>query len=241
MSVVAMRLAGPIQSWGSESRFVHRRTETVPTKSGVLGLIAAAKGLRRFDPIEELVGLRMGVRADQPGQLVRDFQTARRATRDRSGTIEWKPLPVSHRYYLSDAVFLVVLEGDRRLLEGIDEALKAPSFPLYLGRRSCPPVQPLRLGIYDVDLQEALTTIDWQASEHHQRRRRERVVTLETLRDVRTGEEGTETIHDHPISFDPNRRLHAWRSVVRGTVQVTNPFGHEELRAEHDPIEAAGG
>lgn len=236
-----MRLAGPIQSWGSESRFVHRRTEPMPTKSGVLGLVAAAKGIRRLDPIEELVGLRMGVRIDQPGQLVRDFQTARRSVKERNGTIRWEPLPVSHRYYLSDAVFLVVLEGDRRLLEGVDQALQEPQFPLYLGRRSCPPTQPLRLGIFDVDLEEGLAGIDWQAGTHHQRQRRGRVVALETVRDVKKGEKGTETIHDHPVSFDPNRRLHAWRTVIRETVQVTNPFGREEPRAEHDPIEAAGG
>ena len=82
MTVVAFRLAGPLQSWGSRSRFVRRETEKAPTKSGVLGLVAAAKGIRRTDPLESLLGLRFGVRVDQPGQLVRDFQTAQRPKKE---------------------------------------------------------------------------------------------------------------------------------------------------------------
>ena len=135
MTVVALRLAGPLQSWGLESRFVRRTTHAEPTKSGVLGLVAAAKGLRRTDPLEELLTLRMGARVDQPGTLVRDFQTAIRREKGRDP----KSMPLSYRYYQGDAVYLAVLEGDAALVAGIDEALRRPGFPLYLGRRSCPP------------------------------------------------------------------------------------------------------
>src|ERR1700704_1897677 len=113
MSTVALRLAGPLQSWGSGSRFVRRSTDSAPTKSGIIGLVAAAKGIRRTDPLEQLLGLRLGVRVDQPGQLLRDFQTARRPERGRHGELTWKALPLSYRYYLADAVFLAVLEGEQ--------------------------------------------------------------------------------------------------------------------------------
>ena len=76
MTVLLLRLAGPMQAWGDNSRFTRRDTRMIPTKSGVLGLLAAADGRRRTDPIEDLAGLRFGVRVDQPGQLQRDFQTA---------------------------------------------------------------------------------------------------------------------------------------------------------------------
>ena len=66
MTVVALRLAGPLQSWGSGSRFVRRTTETAPTKSGVLGLIAAAQGIRRIGSIEHLLKLVLG-----PDELAR--------------------------------------------------------------------------------------------------------------------------------------------------------------------------
>lgn len=241
MSVLALRLAGPLQAWGSGSRFVRRATEMAPTKSGVIGLVAAAKGLRRSDPLEELLGLRLGVRIDQPGQLVRDFQTARRSRKERDGSVRWSSLPLSYRYYVGDAVYLVLLEGGRSLLDGLDAAVRSPVFPLYLGRRSCPPAGPVALGVFDHILDSALAELPWQAGQHRQRRVRERTVRLETMRDAAPGEPLAETVHDEPVSFDPHRRLYAWRSVVRGSVLVDNPRGVAEPTGEHDPMPALGG
>ncbi|MGH3805019.1 MAG: type I-E CRISPR-associated protein Cas5/CasD, partial [Pseudonocardiaceae bacterium] len=107
MSVVALRLAAPMQSWGV-NRFIRRGTQPEPTKSGVLGLIAAAKGIRRTDPLEDLLQLRLGIRVDQPGQLVRDFQTE---IQWATGRKKQNSLPLSYRYYQGDAVYLAVLEG----------------------------------------------------------------------------------------------------------------------------------
>jgi CRISPR system Cascade subunit CasD len=237
MTVVALRLAGPLQSWGSGSRFVRRTTEIAPTKSGVLGLIAAAQGIRRTEPLEHLLKLRMGVRIDQPGQLLRDFQTARRPEKARDGSVVWKPLPLSYRYYMSDAIYLVVLEGDRPLLEGIDEALRSPEFPLYLGRRSCPPAGAVALGVHDSDLETALEKAKWLASKRHQEtRKREKEVSLDTVRDVSEGEKSEDSYLDTPISFDPNQRQYAWRPVIRGHARVPNPSWVEDARPEHDPM-----
>lgn len=240
MSVVALRLSGPLQSWGSGSKFVRRSTETAPTKSGVIGMIAAAKGLRRAEPLEELLGLRLAIRIDQPGQLVRDFQTAQRPRRERDGSVTWKSMPLSYRYYMGDAAYLAVLEGERALLNGIDEAVRSPAFPLYLGRRSCPPAGPVALGVFDHDLETALGELPWLAGQRHRARRPERRVSLETVCDARPGDVGAETIHDDPVSFDPNRRVYAWRSVKRGSVVIDNPDGVTEA-AEHDPMPALGG
>lgn len=241
MSCVALRLAGPLQAWGSGSRFVRRGTETAPTKSGVIGLVAAARGLRRTDPLEDLLDLRLGVRIDQPGQLMRDFQTAQRPKRERKGDLTWKSLPLSYRYYVADAVFLVVLEGNRALIEGIDEAVRTPHFPLYLGRRSCPPQGPVALGVTEEDLDTALARWPWQATRRAQRHHRERVVHLATVRDAGPGEAGAESMRDAPVSFDPNRREYAWRSVVRNTVDVPNEHGVTDPVPEHDPMPSVGG
>ena len=89
MSVLLLRLAGPLQSWGTSSRFVRRNTDRVPSKSGIIGLLAAAQGRRRIDPIEDPLHLRIGVRVDQPGHLERDFQTAR--TRDGASAMRVPP------------------------------------------------------------------------------------------------------------------------------------------------------
>ncbi len=235
MSVVALRLAAPMQSWGVNSRFVRRGTQPEPTKSGVLGLVAAAKGMRRTDPLEELLRLRLGVRVDQPGQLVRDFQTEIQWT---TGRAKSNSLPLSYRYYQGDAVYLAVLEGERALVEGVDAAVRSPAFPLYLGRRSCPPAGPVALGVFDGNLETALRTQPWLASTWHQRKQSERTVRLATARDAAPDERGAETVRDQPVSFDPDRRLYAWRSVVRGAVDVANPHGVSERSLEHDPIPA---
>jgi CRISPR system Cascade subunit CasD len=42
-----MLLDGPFQSWGHSSRFLRRTTGLYPTKSGVIGLVAAAIGLNK--------------------------------------------------------------------------------------------------------------------------------------------------------------------------------------------------
>ena len=87
MSLLLLRLAGPLQSWGSASRFARRDTEREPTKSGVLGLLAAAQGRRRTDSIEDLLDLTFGVRVDQPGAVLQDFHTAHiRGQRNRELT-----------------------------------------------------------------------------------------------------------------------------------------------------------
>ncbi|RDG36637.1 type I-E CRISPR-associated protein Cas5/CasD [Streptomyces corynorhini] len=73
--VLLIRLAGPLQSWGVSSRFAHRDTHARPTKSGVIGLCAAALGLDREQPLGELATVLFGVRADRPGTPLRDYHT----------------------------------------------------------------------------------------------------------------------------------------------------------------------
>ncbi|MER7472744.1 type I-E CRISPR-associated protein Cas5/CasD [Micromonospora sp. NPDC000018] len=232
MSVLLLRLAGPLQSWGSSSRFARRGTEIAPTKSGVIGLLAAAKGVRRTEPLTELVGLEFGVRLDQPGQIQRDFQTAR--------TLDGRGVPLTYRFYLSDAAFLAAVSGDRELLLGLAEALKRPRFPLYLGRRSCPPVGPISLGVHDGNLDDALTSWPWLAADWY-RRRAAHTVRLEIIRDARPGEPVTETVPDEPVSFDPAHRQHTWRSVLRRHVDVTNDLAERAGVTAHDPLSLLGG
>ncbi|WP_416875669.1 type I-E CRISPR-associated protein Cas5/CasD [Kitasatospora sp. SC0581] len=73
--VLLARLAGPLQAWGLVSRFDRRDTHLRPTKSGFLGLLAAAAGHSRDEPLEPLDELRFAVRADRPGTPVRDYHT----------------------------------------------------------------------------------------------------------------------------------------------------------------------
>mgnify|MGYP005813783667 CR=1 FL=1 len=241
MTCLVLRLAGPLQAWGASSRFTHRTTQAEPTKSGVIGLLAAALGRRRTDPIEDLLGLGFGVRIDQPGRLVRDFQTAHQLDGP-------KAMPLTYRYYLADAVFLAVVAGERPLVEHLSEALQHPAFPLYLGRRSCPPAGPLMPALREGELIDVLRGEPWQASAWWQRRTRSPVVQLDIAVDSTWVPAGAvrassseQTVRDVPVSFDPEWRQYGWRRVHRDQVEISNPLGRATPAGEHDPYALLGG
>lgn len=232
-STLLLLLRGPMQSWGDASRYRDRATGSQPTKSGVLGLVAAALGRRRTDPLEDLAALTFAVRVDQPGSLLRDYQTAE-AWQGGGGT------SLVSRYYLSDAVFVAAIQADdRALVEGIRDALASPRFPLFLGRRSCPANVDLVLGIEDTDAVTALRTVPWQASAAH-RRTRPRSVVLPIFRDGLPGEEG-EARQDVPLSFAQEHRRYGWRTVVQDDqgVVADNPEGTSRFDPFFDEVISA--
>lgn len=220
MATLLLRLAGPMQAWGDQSRFAYRQTRPEPTKSGVVGLLAAAQGRRRTDPIEDLAHLRFGVRVDQRGVLVRDFQTAHHP-------LTGKAMPLSYRYYLADAVFVAAVGGERAVLEGLDEAVKAPAFPLYLGRRSCPPAGLVSLGIRDADVLGALEQEPWHASARHRRDSARTVALRVAIDGDGPASASDDTVRDVPVSFSPQRREYGWRTVEHTSVAIENPLGDE--------------
>ena len=164
MTTLLLQLNGPMQSWGTVSRFDERDTGKEPSKSGVLGLLAAAMGIDRGDwqRLEPLSRLRMGVRHDRTGTLKRDYHTAKNVVSADQSKIH--ATAVSSRYYLADAAFLVGLESsDRTLLESVHAALRDPAWPLFLGRKSYVPAEPVWMpdGLQTASLRKALTSWPW--------------------------------------------------------------------------------
>ena len=181
-NTVFLRLAGPMQSWGTSSRFQLRRTDAYPSKSGVLGLLLCALGVRREDSakrLEALVPLSMGVRVDRRGTLDWDYHTAggghgdgaERAIGIRSAegkikktqaTGEFETL-LSRRQYLWDASFLVALRGLPETISKCAAALDDPVWPVFLGRKCCIPAEPVLAGTGTfASLQDALSSLAWQ-------------------------------------------------------------------------------
>lgn len=156
MATILLRLSGPMQSWGTTSRFDERDTQLEPSKSGVLGLVCAALGRDRAEPITDLTALRMGVRVEREGVPMRDYQTATGVVIAATGKANLDRTVVSPRFFLADAVFLVGLEGARGLLESIYQALAKPVWPLALGRKSFTPTEPVYLP--DALLEQTLET-----------------------------------------------------------------------------------
>ncbi len=169
MPTLLLRLVGPMQSWGTTSRFNERDTGKEPSKSGVVGLLAAAMGIDRgkWPDLEPLTRLSMGVRHDRSGVPKQDYQTAGCAAPYSIITAEGKRAKdgvISQRYYLADAAFLVAFEGgDQALLERAHTNLKNPHWPLALGRKSYVPSEPIWIenGLLDTPLRKILEGWPW--------------------------------------------------------------------------------
>jgi CRISPR system Cascade subunit CasD len=153
VSGLVLRLAGPLQSWGEHSAFAERDTQRFPTRSGLIGMLASAYGMRRGEPLDRFAGLGITVRIDRPGVPTVDFHTvgggrARIQTVPTADggrrSVETATI-VTRRHYLADAVFAVALDGPPDLIGTIADRLSSPRWQLYLGRRSCPPDPPLLL------------------------------------------------------------------------------------------------
>ena len=216
MSTLLLRLAAPLQSWGIDSKFDIRRTGREPSKSGVIGLICAALGIKRDDDemVSQLATLRFGVRVDKERHFVRDFHMVK----PKKG----EPY-VTNRYYLADAEFLVGFESvDEELLKKIEYALLNPVFPLYLGRRSCPPTGRLCLGIRKLELEEAL---------FEEALRNESIETVRIVMDAKKGEDGN-IVKDLPISYNPEHRKHMFRKVTEKYRAVREPLQCHDPMAE---------
>lgn len=169
MSTLLLRLAGPMQSWGTTSRFDQRDTAKEPSKSGVVGILAAALGIDRenWNDLKPLTLLSMGVRHDRPGVPMRDYQTAGCAAYDKiikADRTFSNDGVVSHRFYIADAAFLVGLEcDDRSFLERVHSALRNPAWPLALGRKSYVPSEPILMenSVQDDPLRNVLARWPW--------------------------------------------------------------------------------
>jgi CRISPR system Cascade subunit CasD len=207
MTTLLLRLVGPMQSWGTTSRFDQRDTGKEPSKSGVVGLLAAALGIDRenWADLIPLTRLSMGVRHDRPGFPKRDYQTAQRIiSADRSKIHE---TAVTTRNYLADAAFLVGLEGeDRTLMERMHAALHDPVWPLALGRKSYVPSEPLWMenGLQDVPMLNVLKRWPWIASLRNWEERPEKL-----LISVESEDDSGLLKMDQPLSSFAERRFGA--------------------------------
>ena len=155
-----MRLYGPMASWGDIAVGEQRLSQGHPTKSAVIGILAAAIGIRRDEEEKQQAlskGYSMAVRVDSQGALLRDYHTVQLPPPDRGRTYytrrEETSLPkfamntiLSQRDYRIDAHYTVALFSDNTkpfTFEQLVNALKTPRYTLYLGRKSCPLAFPL--------------------------------------------------------------------------------------------------
>ena len=146
-SFLALRLEGPLQSWGFDSQYNRRNTGLMPTKSAIAGICCAALGLPRGSEEEkEFLGLfatvrmtaiaipRKAVKKELPVRRLQDYHTVQN-TRRASGAVN-NDCVLTYRQYLTDAAFGVLLEGSKTLLTQIADALVDPVWGIWLGRKT---------------------------------------------------------------------------------------------------------
>ncbi len=207
MSVLLMRLTGPMQSWGTRSRFSNRDTGMEPSRSGVIGLLCAALGRPREAPLDDFRPLKMAVRVDREGRLMRDYHTAQNVRR-ADPTKGTQDTVLSERFYLADADFLVALEGDRAFLERLDAALRRPVWTLFLGRKAFVPSLPVSEGVTDGARIQVLEGRPWR------KRHRGEKSPNKPLRGIDEVDYGAgEPRQDVPLSFISRDRRFGVRHV----------------------------
>ncbi len=162
-----LRLEGPLQSWGERARWSVRDTAPEPTKSGIVGLLGCALGMDDDEDLRCLsVAIHLGVRCDRPGKMLVDYHTVVGGVMSAEGKVKKSASTgepetvVSWRYYLSDASFLAAVQSeDTALIDRLAQAVCQPVWPIYLGRKSCPPSRPVFAGVGTYSsLVEALET-----------------------------------------------------------------------------------
>jgi CRISPR system Cascade subunit CasD len=210
---LALRLEGPLQSWGFDSQYNRRNTGLMPTKSAVAGICCAALGFPRgshdeheflskfSETIMTTISIpRRGVKKELPVRRLQDYHTVKN-TRRANGAIN-NDCVLTYRQYLTDAAFGIVLEGKSALLNQIGAALLDPKWGIWLGRKSCIPSAPVFAGLKD-NLNDALgLLIDEKPLEE-----------FTWQEEVENFAEGRDSLPDTPVSFASERRTFAPRRV----------------------------
>lgn len=226
----AILLDGPMQSWGSSSRFTRRETEAFPTKSALIGLLAAAAGIDKHAPDEAeqlapFASLRLTVyrlpRA--AGRLVgrlSDFHTVGGGYDAKASAFDKMSIPrkasggasanavITHRTYLNEARFIAAFEGAADVITTAIRHLENPVWGVWFGRKTCLPAMPL-CPVESGDNHAAAGTLIGRIREWEESTRRSSFPPDLDLAQLERWEEpagdrlqpGDFHLHDQPVSF----------------------------------------
>jgi len=158
-----LQLYGIMSSWGEIAVGVMRPSANHPSRSALLGLLAAAIGINRDDDERQRIlrqSVRFAVRLDSSPLMMRDYHTVQSVAasnlkgwnvvtrkqelesvaNSKRGTI------VSTREYFSDGVYTIAVwltPESQYSLDTLKHALLRPYYTLYFGRKSCVPALPV--------------------------------------------------------------------------------------------------
>lgn len=234
MKTILLKFAGPLQSWGTDSHFETRQTDLYPSKSAVIGLIAASFGYRRYEDekIKKLNELKFAVRIDQQGNLLRDYHTAQKY--QDNGKFE--RTYVTNRYYIEDAIFVVALShSNDQFVDVIYDNLQTPYLQTFMGRRSCPPSADFVVGIYEQDILQRLKSYPWQAKSWYRKTHTNQLSCfIDSNLDLNLK---AYTRRDDILSFSQKDRKHKYRNESHYIIDVRDCDSNNKdniTNSEHD-------
>ena len=230
MPALAFYIDAPLQSWGASSKFQNRETNSFPTKSALIGILAAALGIDKWDSdeaekLQVLTALKMTVvkllKEKAPITRLSDFHTigggydknkslrekmsiSSKASGGPFGTV------ITRRSYLNDARFIALFEGEQSLLEKIQIALLNPTWGLWFGRKHCLPASPLSPTLAD-DPQKALDALLDLLPDYLP-------APLQSLEYQRESDEGVFFQSDQPVAFGQHHGAVPQPYTARGIV-----------------------
>jgi len=210
---LALRLEGPLQSWGFDSQYNRRNTGLMPTKSAIAGMCCAALGLSRGSAGEQeflssfgktrmtaIAIPRNGGKKELPVRRLQDYHTVQN-TRRASGSIN-NDCVLTHRQYLTDAAFGVFLEGEVALLTQVADALSNPVWGIWLGCKTCIPSAPVFAGLKE-NRDEALRLLIGEKP----------LESFTRQEDVENFGDGRDSLPDTAVSFNSEQRSFSPRRV----------------------------
>ncbi|MFF0742145.1 type I-E CRISPR-associated protein Cas5/CasD [Streptomyces sp. NPDC004111] len=254
MSGLLLRLAGPLQSWGERSVFSPERDSAgFPTRSGLIGMFAAAEGLPRHTGLERYAPLEFTVRIDRPGTPLTDYQTSGGGLPDHltpatSGGKHKGNAVITRRHYLADAVFTVAATGPSADIARIATALQHPHWAPYLGRRACLPDEPFLLRSRVADpVEELLHRVPLSPPAAHGGRRPSASGTTLAVpflweryrRDQLPADAVAVSAYDQPRSFAPHSRSYGKRTVHRTLEQLPTTLAADQSTLHRQLIDYA--
>lgn len=225
MKCLALYLRAPLQSWGVGAKFGSRPTMSFPSRSGILGMLAAASGVDRTNDrwLEEANRLALHTfvfpKDERSGGRLLDYHTVgggnddtelkkidpwryRMAVAKADGGVKTE---LTFREYLQDAAFGVIIadEGGDGLVDSLAESVQNPVWGVWLGRKACVPTEPIYAGTFD-NVDSARDALICRGARNG---RKLALQVTETAPD-----DAEENILDVPLSFA--RREYASRTIV---------------------------
>lgn len=160
---IGLLFDGPMQSWGTDSRFQRRMTQGHPSKSAVIGMIAAAMGIdrelsERLEPLASLAMSTFLLPKRKHSIRLLDYHTVGGGYNKKTHPLRIPPKAsggpsdnavVTTREYLTEARFGVLLCGKHDLISEVSKALADPQWGIWLGRKCCIPATPVLIGAFD--------------------------------------------------------------------------------------------